>query len=209
MRYKKALIISCVSAVMPITFVACADNDNSNDKGNSKDAKIQINTSNSNQSISPPSAQPGYISISDMMDMMSTRQARMMDQMMNDMFYVQTPVAKINSSYSSYPQSSFITKKDKYVLELAAPGIDKKNLSIQIENRTMTIAYKKSIEKDNKDSEGAENYQSYTSQFQQVVTIPSDANVDKRTSSYKDGIITVALPRMETEKSKARTIAIE
>jgi HSP20 family protein len=93
-------------------------------------------------------------------------------------------------------------------LELAVPGIDKKDLKIDINEDVLTI----SSESKNETEESKEGYKrkefSYSS-FCRSFYIPENVNRDKIEANYKDGILNVSLPKQEEEKTKlTRQISI-
>ncbi len=208
MLYKKTyLFIGCFSA-MTISFLLSAAEDNSADQAQivNSSPKVQIQTSSPSATIQN-TAPTGYISASDYINAMVARQARIMEQMNDNFYYV--PNSNF-SAKSNYPQSKLISKNDKYVLQLIAPGIDKKDVTIKVDNRVLTISYEASKKVEDKNSDGSENYENCTSQFVQSVTIPADVDADKISSSYKDGILSVILPKIESKKqSQAKTIQVD
>ena len=106
------------------------------------------------------------------------------------------------SSRANTMPSVNIRENDKnYTLELAVPGIDKKELKIDINEDVLTI----SSETKNESEENRDGYKrkefSYTS-FCRSFYIPENANRDKIEANYKDGVLSVVLPKHEVEKSK-------
>jgi HSP20 family protein len=88
-----------------------------------------------------------------------------------------------------------------FTLELAVPGIDKKDLKIDISEDVLTV----SSETKNESEESNDGYKrkefSFTS-FCRSFYIPENVNRDKIGASYKDGILSVELPKQEEEKNK-------
>lgn len=95
-----------------------------------------------------------------------------------------------------------------YTLDLAIPGIDKKDLKIDMNEDVLTISSEmKSESEDSKNGYKRKEF-SYSS-FCRSFYIPENVNQDKIGANYKDGILTVTLPKQEEEKNKiARTIEI-
>ena len=102
---------------------------------------------------------------------------------------------------SSMPAVNIREDEKKYSLELAVPGIDKKDLKIDINEDVLTI----SSETKNETEENKEGYKrkefSYSS-FCRSFYIPENVDRDHIEANYKDGILTVGLPKQEEEKSK-------
>jgi HSP20 family protein len=95
-----------------------------------------------------------------------------------------------------------IKENDKnFILELAVPGMDKKDLKIDINEDVLTI----SSETKNESEEEKDGYKrkefSYSS-FCRSFYIPENINREKIGAAYKDGILTVDLPKLEEEKNK-------
>jgi HSP20 family protein len=102
---------------------------------------------------------------------------------------------------SSMPAVNIKEDDKKYSLELAIPGIDKKDLKIDINEDVLTI----SSESKNETEENRNGYKrkefSYSS-FCRSFYLPDNVNRDTIEANYKDGILTVGLPKQEEEKSK-------
>jgi HSP20 family protein len=96
--------------------------------------------------------------------------------------------------------------KDKVVVKAEAPGIDPKEIDISLSSGILTLKGEKKKEREEKD----ENYhlieRSYGS-FSRSVRLPTEVQEDKVKASYKDGVLTITLPK--TERAKERAIKIE
>ena len=102
---------------------------------------------------------------------------------------------------SSMPAVNIREDEKKYSLELAVPGMDKKDLKIDINEDVLTISSESKNEtEENKDGYKRKEF-SYSS-FCRSFYIPENVNRDKIEANYKDGILTVGLPKQEEEKSK-------
>jgi HSP20 family protein len=102
---------------------------------------------------------------------------------------------------SSMPAVNIKENEKNFTLELAVPGMDKKDLKIDINEDVLTI----SSETSNETEENVDGYKrkefSYSS-FCRSFYIPENVNKDKIEASYKDGILSVELPKQEEEKNK-------
>ena len=89
----------------------------------------------------------------------------------------------------------------KFTLELAVPGIDKKDLKIDVDKDLLTISSesKKETEENTEGYKRKEfNFTSFCRSFQ----LPDNVNKEKIEASYKDGILNVSLPKVSEEKNK-------
>ena len=98
-----------------------------------------------------------------------------------------------------------------YLIELAAPGMNKKDFSIEFEDGVLTIGSERKEVIEDKETDDSYfrkefNYQS----FQRCFRMPENAvNMEKIEANYKDGILNVKLPKIEkTVEKRSRTIKI-
>ena len=95
-----------------------------------------------------------------------------------------------------------IKEDDKsFVLDLAVPGIDKKDLKIEIHEDVLTISSENKNEKE-ENLDGFKRREFSYSSFCRSFYLPENVNKDKIGANYKDGILTVELPKQEEEKAK-------
>jgi HSP20 family protein len=109
---------------------------------------------------------------------------------------------------SSMPAVNIKEDEKSYKLDLAIPGLDKKDLKIDINEDVLTISSEtKNEEEDNRDGYKRKEF-SYSS-FCRSFYIPEHVDRDKITAAYKDGILNIELLKQEEEKAKlARQIKI-
>ncbi|MGD0755911.1 MAG: Hsp20/alpha crystallin family protein [Bacteroidales bacterium] len=107
----------------------------------------------------------------------------------------------LSNRTSSMPSVNIREDDKNYVLDLAIPGIDKKDLKIDMNEDVLTI----SSEMKNESEENRDGYKrkefSYSS-FCRSFYIPENVNREKINANYKDGILSVTLPKQEEEKNK-------
>lgn len=107
----------------------------------------------------------------------------------------------LNNRTSSMPAVNIREDEKNYFLDLAIPGIDKKDLKIDINEDVLTISSEvKSENEENRDGYKRKEF-SYSS-FCRSFYIPENADKDKIEAGYKDGVLSVTLPKHEEEKSK-------
>jgi HSP20 family protein len=106
------------------------------------------------------------------------------------------------SNGNSFKPAVNIREDDKnYVLDFAIPGFDKKDLKIDLNEDVLTIASEtKNETEESKDGYSRKEF-SYRS-FSRSFYIPENVNSEKIEANYKDGILTVSLPKQEVEKNK-------
>lgn len=110
----------------------------------------------------------------------------------------------LNWDFSAKVPSANITESDKdYKIELAAPGLEKKDFKIEVEEKVLTI----SSEKKEETKEENENYKrrefSYSS-FSRSFQLPADILTEKIDAKYENGILKLSVPKKEETISKQK-----
>jgi HSP20 family protein len=107
----------------------------------------------------------------------------------------------LSRSTSSVPAVNVREDDKNYILEVAIPGIDKKDLKIDVNEDVLTISSEnKSESEESKDGYKRKEF-SYSA-FSRSFYVPENVNREEIEANYKDGILTVALPKQEEEKNK-------
>ncbi len=98
--------------------------------------------------------------------------------------------------------------EDKITVKAEIPGLEAKDIDISMSGDTLTIKGEKKTETEEKE----ENYhlveRSYGS-FRRAMKIPATVDADKVEATYKNGVLTVVLPKKEEVKPKAIEIKAE
>ena len=114
----------------------------------------------------------------------------------------------VQNRTSSMPAVNIREDEKKFSLELAVPGMEKKDLKIDINEDVLTIS-SESRQETEEDKDGYKRKEFSYSSFCRSFYIPENVNRDAIEANYKDGILTVGLPKQEEEKSKiTRQISI-
>ena len=97
---------------------------------------------------------------------------------------------------------------DKYVMESELPGFEKEDIKLDINGSQLTIAAEHSTNNDEKDEKGnyirrERTFGSYKRSFD-----IGDINTDAITAEYKNGILTIELPKKASEAPVARRLEI-
>jgi len=97
------------------------------------------------------------------------------------------------------PAVNISEKEDDFMLELAAPGMQKSDFKINLDNNVLTISSEKEDESEEKSEKYSRKEFCYSS-FSRSFTLPKSINFDKIKADYKDGVLKVNLPKREDAK---------
>jgi len=87
-------------------------------------------------------------------------------------------------------------------IRAAVPGVEPNELEIQIEKNVLTIRGEISRENESKDEKVYRREVSYGA-FSRSVRLPDGLDFDKVDAQFKNGIVTISLPRVPEEKPKS------
>ena len=94
-----------------------------------------------------------------------------------------------------------------YTVTVELPGAKKDEIKVDIVDNVMTISGEKQQEKEEKDKDQYRQ-ERYFGEFQRVLTLPDDADQDGIQADFKQGVLTVTVPRKPMPKSKVKEIEI-
>lgn len=94
-----------------------------------------------------------------------------------------------------------------YGIELALPGLNKEDVKIEVEKDVLMISSEKKEEK-NEEKNGYSRREFGSYSFCKSFRIPENVNTDKISASFKNGILTMELPKSEEETKVNRIIKI-
>jgi HSP20 family protein len=113
-----------------------------------------------------------------------------MDDLMKDIFNQEAVYSGSN------PAVNIREDEKEFTIELAAPGLKKDDFKINLENRVLSI----SKESEEKKEEVKDNYtrrEFVYNSFSRSFRLPKSILEDKIKADYKDGVLTISLPKDE------------
>ena len=95
-----------------------------------------------------------------------------------------------------------------YTVSVEVPGVDEKDVKVEISNDTLTIRGEKKQETEEKDKNFYRMERSYGS-FQRVLSLPEDADQEGVSAIFKNGVLTVTLPRKAAPQAHVKQIEVQ
>ena len=133
---------------------------------------------------------------------------KMFDQIVSAQFPEMTKTVGVNPMQgTAYPKVNVYEYDDKVGVIAEIPGLDKKDLSIDVEEGVLTIA-------GNKhglfDDEGAKviRRELKQSSFKRQFELGELLDGEKVKASFKDGLLSIEIPKIEPEKPKKTSVKI-
>lgn len=131
------------------------------------------------------------------------------DQVFDRMFQSPWDLTRENQFMAGWtPSIDLYEDKDNLVVKAELPGMKKDEINISLHEGLLTISGERKEEKKEKT---AETYRSerYVGRFQRTFSLPTSVDDNKITANYKDGVLTVMLPKTEEAKPKQITVDVK
>jgi HSP20 family protein len=106
------------------------------------------------------------------------------------------------------PSLDVYEDKDNMIVKAELPGLKKEAIEISFHEGALHISGERKQEEQH---EGAETYRSerFYGRFHRTVTLPRAVDVNKIAASYKEGVLTVTLPKSEEAKPKQIEVSVK
>ncbi len=97
--------------------------------------------------------------------------------------------------------------KDNYVVHTELPGLKREDIEVTLHDGALLISGERKAEAK---QEGVEIHRQerYYGKFQRALTLPEPVAADKIKAEYKDGVLTVTLPKTEAAKPKIIDVTV-
>ena len=106
------------------------------------------------------------------------------------------------------PNVNVFEDKDHISIEADLPGMEQKNIEINIQNNVLTFKGERRIERE-ENQEGYLRVEKNYGVFSRSFDIPASVNAEKVSASYEKGVLKIHLPKQEEARPKQITVKVE
>lgn len=99
------------------------------------------------------------------------------------------------------PSVNVIEGPEDFKIEVAAPGLEKKDFKIDLHNNVLTVSSEKEKKEEVKDEKFLRREFSYTS-FKRSFSMPDSVDAEKIKATHDNGILTISIPKKEHAKER-------
>jgi HSP20 family protein len=94
------------------------------------------------------------------------------------------------------PFIDVLEEDDRYVVEAELPGLSEKDIKLELKDSTLFLSTAKSENKEEKNEKGRWlRRERREFQFSRSLALPEDVDVEKIEAKFRDGLLTIALPK--------------
>lgn len=110
------------------------------------------------------------------------------------------------AGYKAWPAIDVAEEEDAIVVRAEVPGCKADDIDISVHGNVLTISGEKKLSEEKKEK-GYYHVESSYGSFRREITLPTDVDQTKIDATYKDGVLSINLPK--AEKAKAIKVKIK
>ena len=131
---------------------------------------------------------------------------KIFDELMNKQFPTFQEEVGVSFNQGAYPKVNVYEYDDKIGIVAEIPGLDKKNVSVEVEDQVLII----SGDKHGFDDSGGKciTRELKQSSFKRSFNLGEHLDGDGVSASFKDGLLSISIPKKEPEKPKKKFVKI-
>ncbi len=133
---------------------------------------------------------------------------REMDRMWDDVFEGMPARRRLTEEEAWFPALDMSETKDSLIVKAELPGIDPKDVNLTLQDHILTIRGERKAEKEEKNENFHLKERTYGSFFRSV-ELPYPVKDGEVKASFKNGVLTITMPKSEEAKEKKIEIKLE
>ena len=117
------------------------------------------------------------------------------------------PFWRRDLGFTVTPAIDIVEKEKAFEVTAEIPGLDAKNVDVQLSDNVLTIKGEKQEEKEEKTKDRYVSERRYGS-FLRSLQVPGSVDANKIEASFKNGVLTVTMPKSPEAQRKEKTIPV-
>jgi HSP20 family protein len=106
------------------------------------------------------------------------------------------------------PALDVYDEKENFIVKVELPGLKKDDIDINLHDGVLTVSGERKSEREAKEGETFRS-ERYFGRFQRSVQLPALVDATKVKAAYKDGVLTIDLPKAEEAKPKQIAVNVD
>ena len=129
------------------------------------------------------------------------------DRMFNNFWSDFPSASSVKPSSVKLPKVDIRENDKEYILEAELPGYGEKDIDVNVEKHILTISSVEDVKKEESQEEFLVRERRSNS-FQRSFVLPEGVSEDKIKAEYKNGILTLAIPKLPAKQPKKIAVKI-
>jgi HSP20 family protein len=131
----------------------------------------------------------------------SNQMPSLIDRFFNDDLF-DWSLQNFSNTNSNLPAVNIKEKDDAFEIEMAAPGFNKEDFKIELNNNLLSISSEKKTENETKENERFTRREFSYQSFMRSFTLPNSIEGEKINAKYENGILNIHIPKKDEAKVK-------
>jgi HSP20 family protein len=106
------------------------------------------------------------------------------------------------------PSVDLCEDKDSFIVKAELPGMKREDIDVSLHQNTLILCGERKREEE-KQEEGYYRSERYFGKFQRSIPLPQAVDPLKIDAKYRDGVLTVKLPKSEQSKAKQIEVKVD
>jgi HSP20 family protein len=106
------------------------------------------------------------------------------------------------------PTADVVETKDAIIVKAELPGLEEKDIAVEIENNVLTLRGERKLEKETEEKGYRRIERSYGS-FSRSFTLPANVDPAKIAAFFNNGLLEVSIPKKEAAKPRAINVEVK
>mgnify|MGYP003573356072 CR=1 FL=1 len=118
------------------------------------------------------------------------------------------PADPLTGEQGFVPKVNVKDSEDSVLVSAEIPGMAEEDLDITLHGDSLIIKGEKKIEHEESEKDGYHYIERKFGSFQRVILLQEEIDEDRVNAKFKNGVLTVTLPKLNNEGSRARKISV-
>jgi HSP20 family protein len=123
-------------------------------------------------------------------------------------FFYNTPTVQRTDDSVWAPRVDVHETENEVILDVELPGLDKKDVKVEVKEGVLTVSGERRNERKVKE-DGYRSVERHYGRFERSFGLGDTVDADKISAAYKDGVMTVTLPKVEKVKPREITVDVK
>ncbi len=133
------------------------------------------------------------------------RQQHPFNTIWDDFFYPGFRQGSEERAWSWNPVVDVYENDAHFVIKAELPGMDKNNLALDVKGRVLSLRGERREDTD-EEKDTARRRERFFGRFERSFTLPTEVDPETIRADYKDGVLTIEVPKPEKQQPKQITI---
>ena len=120
---------------------------------------------------------------------------RVFEEFHNSAFRGMTINPSFSREFSFRPDTDLVDQGKQYELKMNLAGMDDKSIKIDVKDNYLSVQAKSDIKKEQKEGDKIIHQERHVGMVQRGMTLPKDADAINYKSEYKNGVLTITIPK--------------